>query len=327
MRRFLSIALAAVAVLALAAPAVAQTKIRVAIWDFENNSERRWWFHGDMGDAARNQIDTAFSENPELSAKFTVVERAALQRVLQEQGLATSGAVNPQTAARVGQILGVQYIVVGGIDKFAINTTRGGLGGFGGSTTTADAAISLRFIDATTAERVISVSAEDSVRKGGVRFRSANLSREDEWGIASEAIEAASKAVVEKLVSDGSLDRVSAAAGTAGAIDMRIVRVDGQRAYINVGSSSGIKVGDKFTIHRMGEPLIDPATGMNLGAVEEQVGTGEVVEVQERFAIITFTGSPANADVIKRVEEVPGFWGSEVPGFGGSEVLVLVNPF
>jgi curli biogenesis system outer membrane secretion channel CsgG len=300
MKKLIRVTSALLAVLVIAAPAFAQTKIRVAIWDFENNSERRWWFHGDMGDAARNHIDTAFSEDPELSARFTVVERAELQRVMQEQGLATSGAVNPQTAAKVGQILGVQYIIVGGIDKFAINTTRGGIGGIGGSSTNAESAISLRFIDATTAERVVAVSAEGNVRKGGGFFRGASLSREDEWGIASEAIEAASKAVVEKLTTDGSLDRVAASAGTAGAIDMRVVRVDGERAYINVGSASGIKVGDTFTIHRMGEPLIDPATGMNLGAVEEQIGTGKVVEVQERFAIITFTGEPANADVIRR---------------------------
>jgi len=147
---------------------------------------------------------------------------------------------------------------------------------------------------------VFSVSADGNVRKGGVRFRSASLSRDDEWGIASEAIEEASKNLVEELATAERLDRVSSAAGASGGIDMRVVRVDGQRAYINVGSAAGIKVGDKFTIHRQGEELIDPATGMSLGAVEEQVGQGEVVEVQDRFAIITFTGQAGNADVIKR---------------------------
>ena len=81
---------------------------------------------------------------------------------------------------------------------------------------------------------------------------------------------------------------------------MRIVRVDGARAIINVGQTSGIKVGDRFTIHRKGEDLIDPASGMNLGAVEEEIGTGVVVEVQERFSFIEFTGAPTAADVIKK---------------------------
>ena len=87
---------------------------------------------------------------------------------------------------------------------------------------------------------------------------------------------------------------------SGGGADMRVIRVDGNRAYINVGSAAGIKVGDRFTIHRMGEPLIDPATGMNLGSDEKQVGTAVVAEVQERFAIVTVTGQAAAADVIKK---------------------------
>lgn len=300
MKRLLTVALAALAVLAIASSALAQTKIKVAIWDFENNSEQRYWFHSDMGDSARNQIDTAFSEDPELSSRFTVVERSALALVLKEQGLASSGAVNPQTAAKVGQLLGVRYIIVGGIDKFAINTTRGGIGRIAASRTKAEASISLRFIDATTAERVIGISADGEVNKGGGRFGSANLSRDDEWGIASEAIEDASKKLVEKLAERDNLSKISNAAGASGGVDMRVVRIDGERAYVNVGRTTGIKVGDKFTIHRMGEALIDPATGMNLGAIEEQVGTGVVVEVQELFSIITVTGKAEAADVVKR---------------------------
>ena len=145
----------ALAMVALLAPssADAQGKIRVAIWDFENNAERSWWFYDDLGPAARNTIDTAFSESDALSERFSVIEREKLDLVLQEQGLSTSGALDQQTAAKVGQILGIKYIITGGIDKFAINTTKGGFGGIGGSYTKAEAKINLRLIDTTTAER------------------------------------------------------------------------------------------------------------------------------------------------------------------------------
>jgi curli biogenesis system outer membrane secretion channel CsgG len=291
--------MAALTVISGSVPRADQAKIRIAIWDFENTTEGRWWFNAQLGDAARNQIDNAFSENPELARRFSVVEREQLALVLKEQGLAASGAVDPQTAAKVGKILGVRYIITGGIDKFAINTTRARIGGIGGNTTTAEATISMRFVDATTAERVVSVSADGSVRKGGGFIRGASMSREDEWGIASEAVQKASEAVVKKLVEGDGLGRVSSAAGTGG-IDMRVIKVDGNRAYINVGSAAGIKVGARFTIHRMGEALIDPATGANLGAEQKQVGTGVVSEVQERFAIITVTGAAAATDVIKK---------------------------
>jgi curli biogenesis system outer membrane secretion channel CsgG len=307
MKTLVTAAVAAAVVLAMpAAPAArdgrapAQEKIRIALWDFENHAEQRYWFHSDLGPAARNQIDNAFSENAKLRELFTVIERERLDMVMQEQGLATAGALDPQTAARVGQILGVRYIVTGGIDKFAINTTSGRIGGIvGGRSTSADAEISMRFIDATTAERVISVSAEGTVQKGGGFVRGVSLNREDEWGIASEAIQKAAEEVVQELVDGGQLDTLSAAAGTGG-IDMRIVRVDGTRAYINVGAAAGIKVGDKFKIFSKGEDLIDPATGMNLGAVETETGSGVVVEVQDRFAIIELTGTAKEADVIRK---------------------------
>jgi len=301
MRKLFCTAFAALLAVSLPVSHAYQTKIRVAIWDFENHAETHWWFYDQLGDAARNQIDTAFSENEELSRRFTVIEREKLELVMKEQGIAAAGAVDPQTAAKVGQILGVKYIITGGIDKFAINTTRGGFGGVGGSSTNAEASISLRFIDATTAERVVAISADGNVRKGGGFFKGATLSRDDEWGIASEAIEKTSEEVVKKLLGGNTLDRVAEAAGGGGGIDMRIVKSDGATAYINVGRTAGIKVGDTFTIHRKGEDLIDPATGMNLGSTEKQVGTAEVIEVQDRFSIVKVTGEAAAADVIKKV--------------------------
>src|SRR5438128_11615917 len=156
-------------VLALPVPGFAQAKIKIAIWEFENHAETHWWFYNDLGPAARNQIDTEFSENNMLSSKFSVIERDKLNLVLQEQGLAMAGAVDPTTAAKVGKILGVKYIILGGIDKFNIDNTKGAIGKFGGggNMVQSNATINLRFIDSTTAERVISISADGETKKGG----------------------------------------------------------------------------------------------------------------------------------------------------------------
>jgi curli biogenesis system outer membrane secretion channel CsgG len=290
--------------LALLAPraALAEPRIKIAIWDFENHAERSWWFYDDLGPAVRNQIDTAFSENDSLSKMFSVIEREKLDMVLKEQGLGQSGAVDPQSAAKIGRILGVKYIVTGAIDRFSINKTSGGLaryGGIGGNMVSAEALINVRFIDTTTAERVVALSAEGGVKKGGGFFKGAHLSRDAEWGIASEAIEKASGSIVTKLVSGGYLEKVSSAAGPAGAVG-RIIRVAGDRAWINLGASSGIKVGDRFTIVNMGEALIDPDTGANLGADEKETGKGEVTEVQEKFAVMRVTGTAQAKDTIRK---------------------------
>src|SRR5688572_28580453 len=204
-------------VLALPASGFAQAKIKIAIWEFENHAATSWWFHNEMGPAARNTIDTAFSENKMLSDKFSVVERDKLALVLKEQGLATSGAVDPATAAKVGRILGVKYIIMGGIDKFNIESTRAAVNrlGVGGNVVKSFATINLRVVDTTTAERVMSIAADGDTTKGGGFLRGSSLSRENEWGIASETIEKAAKAVVAQFVLPENLARVTSAATPA----------------------------------------------------------------------------------------------------------------
>ncbi len=285
---------------ALPSQSFAQAKIKVAIWEFENHADG-YWYSSKLGPAARDQIDTEFSENPALSSKFSVIERDKLALVLKEQGLATSGAVDPSSAAKVGKILGVKYIILGGVDKFAINNTKGAVGAFGvgGNLVQANATINLRFIDSTTAERVVSISSDGEIKKGGGFLKGTSLSRDSEWGIASETIQKTAKAIVAKLTTGEYIARVSGAA-TPGAVEGKVIKIDGNRAYINLGASSGIKMGDAFNIISVGEALIDPDTGKKLGADEKQSGTGTVTEVQAEFAVITFTGKAAAKDTIRK---------------------------
>ncbi len=297
-----SAVLCAALVLAFATQSFAQARIKIAIWEFDNNAAHTYWYWDKLGPAARNIIDTAFSENKLLSNRFSVIERDKLNLVLKEQGLGQTGAVDPATAAKVGKILGVKYIILGGIDKFNVDNTRAGLGrlGVGGNLLQSNATISLRVVDSTTAERVISISGDGQVKKGGGFVKDASFSRDAEWGVASETIDQAAKAVVEKLVSGDYLARISNAANPTGGVEGKVIKVEGNKAYINLGASSGIKMGDKFNVINVGEALIDPDTGAKLGASEKQTGSGSVVEVQDKFAVIQFTGTAAAKDTVRK---------------------------
>jgi curli biogenesis system outer membrane secretion channel CsgG len=283
-------------------PSAAQAKIRIAIWDFENNSAGSYWFSNDLGKAARNQIDTFMAENPALSAKFSVVEREKLEMVMKEQGLGAAGALDPQSAAKVGRILGVKYILTGAIDKFSINKTGGGIGrlGVGGSMTTAEATINMRFIDTTTAERIVSLSGDGQVKKGGGFVGGTSLSRDAEWGIASEAVGKAAQAIVTKLTGEGYLAKIGPGTGAASGLEGRIAKVDGKSAWLNIGSASGVKIGDQFVVFSVGEAIVDPDTGMKLGASEKQTATGQVTEVEERYAVVTFSGTAKVKDTARK---------------------------
>ncbi|MBS1818360.1 MAG: hypothetical protein JSU08_10550 [Acidobacteria bacterium] len=298
-----SLTTACLLVLMATAPAWAQGKIRIAIWEVENHAETSWWFHGQMGGAVRNQLDTEFSENRTLSDKFSIIERDKLNLIMKEQGLGASGALDPQTAAKVGKILGVKYILVGGIDKFSINNTRGAVakfGGVGGNMVTANAVINIRVIDTTTAERIVSLSGEGDVRKGGGFFKGNSLSRDAEWGIAGETLQKATKATVEKLVTGDYLSRIGAAATPVGGLEGKVIKIEGNRAWINLGSNAGLKVGDKFAFFNVGDALIDPDTGAKLGADEKQTGTGSVVEVQAQYAIVSMNGTAKAKDTVRK---------------------------
>src|SRR5882672_7876591 len=168
---FRSLGVCCALVFVLATQAYAQGKIKVAIWEFDNNAAHTYWYWDKMGPAARNIIDTAFSENKLLSGKFSVVERDKLNLVLKEQGLAQTGAIDPASAAKV-------------------DNTKAGLGrlGVGGNLRQSNATVNLRVIDSTTAERVISISGDGQVKKGGGFVKDASFSRDAEWGIASETI-------------------------------------------------------------------------------------------------------------------------------------------
>ena len=289
--------------LAMPSASFAQAKIKIAIWDFENNAGTGQSFSSDMAPATRNQIDTEFSENPVLAAKFSVIERTKLNLVLKEQGLAQTGAVDASTAAKVGKILGVKYIVMGGVDKFKIDNTSAGisrLGGLGGNVVQADATVSIRFVDTTTAERVLALSADGEVKKGGGFIGGNSAGKDSLHGIADETLQKAAKAVVAKLISGDNIARIVAAAGPVGGLAGKIIKVDADRAWINLGASAGIKLGDKFNVISVGEALIDPDTGKTLGADERQTGNGSVVEVQPEFAIMSFTGKASARDTVRK---------------------------
>ena len=53
-------------------------------------------------------------------------------------------------------------------------------------------------------------------------------------------------------------------------------------AYLNRGDGTGVKVGQRMSVFRPGEELIDPTTGDNLGTTETYVGEIEITRVNPK---------------------------------------------
>jgi hypothetical protein len=73
-------------------------------------------------------------------------------------------------------------------------------------------------------------------------------------------------------------------------IDGLVADVSGETLVLNVGSSSGLKVGDRLKIMRTGRTITDPATGKVLRRVEEELGEAVVTDVDAQSAGAKFSG-------------------------------------
>ena len=110
MRRLAFVVLALAAV-AAPAPLAAQARPVIAVLPFDNNSigKDRADYDG-IGRGMADMLITDMASNPAI----VVVERERIQALLTEQNLVKSGSIDPQTAIRLGKMIGAQYMITGG---------------------------------------------------------------------------------------------------------------------------------------------------------------------------------------------------------------------
>ena len=98
----------------------AATKKRVAVFDFENAAIQTEAVNNlgtqptDVGKAVSQLLIAKLVQD----GTVTVVERAAIDRVIAEQNLSNSDRADPRTAAKLGKILGVDAIILGAITHY-----------------------------------------------------------------------------------------------------------------------------------------------------------------------------------------------------------------
>ncbi len=293
LRRALVAAALATIVISAVAPAViakekedegpAGLKKMIAVVDFEDKTDHsRWhWTGPDPGQGMSDMLVTALVQ----SGKFRVMEREQLQKVIKEQDLGQSGRVTEQTAPALGKLLGVSAIVYGSVSEFGYmsSSTGGGIAGIGGgvSKTTGRVSIDVRMIDTTTGEVILADTASDEKSQMGLKLRTEDFSFGHEGKFDQTLVGKATRSAIEQLV-EKITDSLKDVPWTG-----RIVKAAPDKIYLNAGQEEGVTAGMEFNVYRMGEELIDPATGLSLGAEEELVGRIAVSDVKEKYSICT----------------------------------------
>jgi curli biogenesis system outer membrane secretion channel CsgG len=140
-------------------PPYSGPRARIAVADFEVKAAKA---SGEIGSGLRDMMVTALVN----SNRFRVVERQVLNAIMQEQELSASGAAQPDSGLKRGQIKTADLIITAAVTEFEPQASggSGGIGGGGGvgsgilggllgaSLNKAQMALDLRVIDTSTSE-------------------------------------------------------------------------------------------------------------------------------------------------------------------------------
>jgi curli biogenesis system outer membrane secretion channel CsgG len=310
MFRFLRFALICLLVVS---PCLAQKK-RVAVLNFEygtvrSNAQAIFGTDQDVGKG----ISDMLVQKLVTDGKYSVIERNALDKVLGEQNFSNSDRADASTAAKIGRVLGVDAIIIGSITQFGRDDqhtniggggyggygSKLGLGGIGTKKSKAVVGITARLVNTTTGEILAAVTGKgESSRSGtsligagagggsggvgGLDMGSSNFGQT----ILGEAVQAAvTDAATQLDTAAGNLPTVKVS------VSGLVADVSGNTLIVNVGSKTGLKVGDTLDISRQVRTVKDPATGKVLKAITDKIGSGTVTQIDQDSATVTFTGT------------------------------------
>ena len=96
-----------------------------------------------------------------------------------------------------------------------------------------------------------------------------------------------------------STSRTDAATGVTAQPATRgyVVFVDTSRVVIDLAAPDGVKLGTNVSVRRDKIAIVHPITGELLGELDEEVATGRVIEVRDKFSVVEVQKAAAGAQV------------------------------
>jgi curli biogenesis system outer membrane secretion channel CsgG len=322
MRKILGIILLT---LTMTSGAWAQDKKLVAVLDFDYGTVRSavQAYFGTDQDVGKG-ISLLLEQKLVQDGKYRVIDRNAMDKILKEQNFSNSDRVDPNSAAKIGRILGVSAIITGSITQFGRDDKhqgvggggyglgKFGLGGVGKNESKAVVNVTAKLIDINTAEILAVATGSGESKRGGFKLGGAGGGwsggggGQVDMGSSNFAESILGEAVNASVASLGQqLDDKAASLPTVQVVVSGLVAdVTGNTLILNVGTKAGVKVGDHLGIFHPGKEIRDPATGKVLKRIESRLGDVTITEADETSATGTYAGSmpPKVGDVVKTVQ-------------------------
>jgi curli biogenesis system outer membrane secretion channel CsgG len=297
--------------------------VRIAIMDFDyatvqSSSSAMFGSNVDVGKGIADLMVTDLVKD----GTYSLIERKALAKIMAEQNFSNSDRADPNSAAKIGRLLGVDAILVGSITQFGNDNKSQGIGGAGSGlsrfgvgaighkSSKAVVALSARLVNVDTGEIIAVAEGKGESKREGLSLSgggggwnqgagSVNFGSSDfQSTIIGEAVKQATDGLSTQLVaSAGKIQpRTVSITGIVAAVDKGII-------VLNIGSRAGLKVGDQLTVEHITREIKDPATGKVLRRLTSNAGTVTVTDVDEQSAVCA---TPAGAemkegDIVKTV--------------------------
>jgi hypothetical protein len=94
--------------------------------------------------------------------------------------------------------------------------------------------------------------------------------------------------------------------------------IDAYTVVLNIGSSAGVELGQKYLIFGLGGEIVDPATQESLGRLELVRGRGRVAHLQEKMSVLKSVETYTTDRGRKLIKRQGGY---SLLGMGTEEVI------
>ncbi len=302
-----SLWLAAILIIHFAVAANAQTNtIRVAVLDFDmpRQNQALRAISLDLNRKITNKIESRLVS---LGA-YQMIERLKLDRILREQNLARDGRIDPETAAKLGRILGVDAIIYGSVDGYLLDGIPDR-----GSYTLNDVKVMVKvhFKLTNTTNGLLQISEEAIGESPAGKAKPQSAQRTSKWSDLLQGIlDGNKRQPASRVTRPGRNELIThcqklteeAVDGMVSNITQRIqdvkkppvvdnklagqvIRVSGSTVYITGINRELVNVGDKLIVRRSASETV----GGRTVSFTEKIGEAEITEVQDTVVVGRFS--------------------------------------
>ena len=276
-------------------------KRRIAVLDFKNFASQG---SDKLGSLVADQLVSTLAR----SSRFILIERSRIEAILQEQAWGQSGAITEDTAPQVGQLLGVESLVLGTILEARQETGKHKIDNeekewsFALKTTLAVVRISYKIVNTTTGEIILANEVSATEIKPGFGLKTKDFDLENMYELDQTVIGIAIRKAVNKIASD--------IVANVRAIEWvgKIVQARGDTlVYFTPGRGAGVKLNQLFDIFESieleNEETIVDEEAVGSVAKARVIVAGYIGDRVARAKVIR-GGSIKRGDVVKLVRRI-----------------------